>query len=84
MGARRHNIYLRVFNYEVLSNFRTFSEDWRRFSKIHGILSEVGSTEFSVHFPKINEDFRGRSEGDSIVDQHLIARVTFNKGKHSS
>ena len=28
------------------------------------------------------EDFKGRSEDVSMVDQHLLARLTFNKGKH--
>ena len=31
---------------------------------------------------KISEDFRRRLQNISIVDQHLLARLTFNEGKN--
>ena len=53
------------------------------FVKIIRIVCE-GCTNASDHFPKISGDFRGGSEDVSIADQHLSARLAFNKGKNSS
>ena len=36
--------------------------------------------EIFLRFPKMSEDFRGRSDV-SIADQDLLARLTFNKGE---
>ena len=67
--------------YYISEDFRKLSEYCppRRVVRTFMIISR--------NFPKIvniSEDFRGRSEDVSIVDQHLLARLTFIKGKHGS
>ena len=44
--------------------------------KRHLLLSE-GCTSIADYFPKVTLVFRGRSKDVSIIDQHLLARLTF-------